>query len=85
MDVLDRFHCIYFPFSAYSYYLNGRIAVLGDFIDVNVLDGMIEEVGVYRDLVKKELPGVPMWITETGSAYGGGAPGLSETYVSGFL
>lgn len=73
------------PFSVCSYYLNGQKAVLGDFIDVNVLDGMIEEVGVYLDMVKKELPGVPMWITETGSAYDGGAPGLSERYVSGFL
>lgn len=58
---------------------------MGDFIDVNVLDSMIVGVGVYLDLVKKELPGVPMWITETGSAYDGGAPGLSEAYVSGFL
>ena len=58
---------------------------MGDFIDVSVLDQMIVEVGVYLKLVKTELPGVPMWITETGSAYNGGAPGLSETYVSGFL
>ena len=52
---------------------------------MSVLDQMIVEVGVYLKLVKTELPGVPMWITETGSAYNGGAPGLSETYVSGFL
>lgn len=35
--------------------------------------------------VKLVSPGKPVWLGETSSAYGGGAVGLSDTFVAGFM
>ncbi len=35
--------------------------------------------------VKLETPGKLVWLGETSSAYGGGAVGLSDTFVAGFM
>lgn len=35
--------------------------------------------------VRKENRDIPIWIGETSSSYGGGADGLSNTYVAGFM
>lgn len=35
--------------------------------------------------VKQVSPGKPVWLGETSSAYGGGAVGLSDTFVAGFM
>ena len=36
-------------------------------------------------LAELRLGGLDEWMGETGSAWGGGAPGLSDKYVAGFL
>uniref|UniRef100_A0A8C4S8I7 Heparanase n=1 Tax=Erpetoichthys calabaricus TaxID=27687 RepID=A0A8C4S8I7_ERPCA len=40
---------------------------------------------IYLQIVEKIVPGKKVWLGETGSAFGGGAPGLSDTYVAGFM
>ncbi|KAM9820317.1 heparanase [Neosynchiropus ocellatus] len=67
----------------HHYYVNGRYASLEDFLDPEVLDSLqwkIREVLKTVARVKK-----PVWLGETSSAYGGGAPGLSDTFAAGFM
>uniref|UniRef100_A0A8C4X868 Heparanase n=1 Tax=Erpetoichthys calabaricus TaxID=27687 RepID=A0A8C4X868_ERPCA len=59
-----------------GYYVDGRDASLDEFLSPAVLDSFI---------VEKIVPGKKVWLGETGSAFGGGAPGLSDTYVAGFM
>ena len=42
-------------------------------------------VEVEETVVESGVRGVPLWLGETGSAWGGGAPGLSDTYLAGFM
>lgn len=67
----------------HQYYLNGRKAKLKDFVSPDVLNMLPCQISA----VRSATAGVdlPMWLSETGSAYGGGAPGLSDRYVAGFL
>ncbi|KAK7792194.1 hypothetical protein R5R35_005148 [Gryllus longicercus] len=69
----------------HQYYLNRRDATLQDFINPSTLNVLKEQILAVNEVVDKHLPGIPVWLSETGSAYGGGAPGLSNTYVAGFL
>lgn len=36
-------------------------------------------------VVAKTVPGKKVWLGETSSAYGGGAPDLSNTFIAGFM
>ncbi|KAM8871895.1 heparanase-like [Synchiropus picturatus] len=66
-----------------SYYVNGRDTSLEDFLDPEVLDSLqwkIREVLQTASRARK-----PVWLGETSSAYGGGAPGLSDTFAAGFM
>ncbi|KAJ4427949.1 hypothetical protein ANN_23961, partial [Periplaneta americana] len=65
------------------YYLNGRKARLEDFVSPDVLNVLACQISA----VLKVTTGIPLpiWLSETGSAYGGGTAGLSDRYVAGFL
>jgi len=68
-----------------SYYLNGRTARLEDMMSTEVLDSLSEQLSRLQDAV--EAAGRshnPLWLGETGSCLGGGAPGLSDSYAAGF-
>ena len=67
----------------HQYYLNGRTARLKDFLSAKVLDSFQEETDAVKKFLGKSH--VPIWLGETSSAYGGGAKGLSDRYVAGFL
>ncbi|KAF3825052.1 hypothetical protein GH733_005686, partial [Mirounga leonina] len=62
-----------------SYYLNGRIATKEDFLNPDVLDTFTSSV------VEETRPHKKVWLGETSSAYGGGAPLLSNTFAAGFM
>ena len=67
------------------YYVNGRTCSEEDFYDPEVLDYLLHELNAVNTILAKIDPGTPRWLGETGSAYGGGAPGLSDRYAAGFM
>lgn len=67
------------------YYLDGRTCTVKDFYNPDVLDKLLHELEEANDILDKLDPGTPRWLGETSSAYGGGAPGLSDRYGAGFL
>lgn len=69
----------------HHYYVNGRDATLDDFLDPGVLDTLAEKTNEVLEVVESVSPGKKVWLGETSSAYGGGAAGLSDTFVAGFM
>ncbi|CAH3030151.1 unnamed protein product [Porites evermanni] len=69
----------------HQYYLDGRTCTMKDFYNPDVLDKLLYELEEANDILDKLDPGTPRWLGETSSAYGGGAPGLSDRYGAGFL
>uniref|UniRef100_A0A671XIR7 Heparanase n=1 Tax=Sparus aurata TaxID=8175 RepID=A0A671XIR7_SPAAU len=69
----------------HHYYVNGRDTSLEDFLDPEVLDTLALKTGEVLQKVQLASPGKPVWLGETSSAYGGGAVGLSDTFVAGFM
>lgn len=69
----------------HQYYVNGHVAVMGDFMKPDVMNELAWQVSQVVSVRDHLAPGRPIWLTETGSASGGGAPGLSNSFVGGFL
>ena len=69
----------------YRYYVDGRTCTEKDFYSPDVLDYFLHEVNAANAILSKVDPGCSRWLGETSSAYGGGAPGLSDRYVAGFM
>ncbi|XP_023816659.1 heparanase isoform X3 [Oryzias latipes] len=69
----------------HHYYVDGRAASLEDFLDPTVLDSLAVKTGEVLETVKRASPGTPVWLGETSSAFGGGAAGLSDSFVAGFM
>ncbi|XP_014426294.2 heparanase isoform X1 [Pelodiscus sinensis] len=69
----------------HHYYVNGRSATREDFLSPEVLETFITAVTDVLQIVDGTVPGKKVWLGETSSAYGGGAPRLSNTYVAGFM
>ncbi|XP_037385916.1 heparanase isoform X1 [Talpa occidentalis] len=69
----------------HHYYLNGRIATKEDFLNPDVLDSFISSVQQILQVVEEIRPHKKVWLGETSSAYGGGAPLLSNTFAAGFM
>ena len=65
-------------------YVNGRETSIDQFTSPAILDEFPPEVTVVYKIVKHP-PYERVWLGETRSAYGGGAPGLSDRYVAGFM
>ncbi|BES97533.1 Glycosyl hydrolase family 79, N-terminal domain [Nesidiocoris tenuis] len=68
----------------HHYYL-GPEATTEDYLDVNTFNSFISNCRRMVDIVKINSPLKPIWIGETGSSYGGGAPGLSDRFVASLL
>ncbi|XP_009674873.2 heparanase [Struthio camelus] len=69
----------------HHYYVNGRSATREDFLSPEVLDTFATAIRDVLEIVDGTVPGKKVWLGETSSAYGGGAPRLSNTYVAGFM
>ncbi|XP_017569532.1 heparanase isoform X2 [Pygocentrus nattereri] len=69
----------------HHYYVNGRDTSLEDFKDPEVLDRLAVKTNEVLETVHSVSPGKRVWLGETSSAYGGGALGLSDTFVAGFM
>ncbi|XP_017778615.1 PREDICTED: heparanase-like isoform X2 [Nicrophorus vespilloides] len=70
----------------HQYYFNGRDAYLYYFVNPEIFDLLKSEILLVKDAVKKlDMDYIPLWLGETSSAYGGGAPGFSDRYVSTFI
>ncbi|KAM9307384.1 heparanase [Pholidichthys leucotaenia] len=69
----------------HHYYVNGRNTSLQEFLDPEILDSLSLKTSEVVKKVKLLSPGKPVWLGETSSAYGGGAVGLSDTFVAGFM
>ncbi|XP_027580921.1 heparanase [Pipra filicauda] len=69
----------------HHYYVNGRSATRRDFLSPEVLDTFATAIHEVLEIVDGTVPNKKVWLGETSSAYGGGAPRLSNTYVAGFM
>lgn len=66
----------------HQYYLNGHIATLEDFWNPDTFDLLQFQIDTMLRNIMPYKNGLDMWLTETSSAYGGGAPGISNTFSS---
>ncbi|XP_059468626.1 heparanase-like [Neocloeon triangulifer] len=69
----------------HQYNLNGREATLQDFLNVETYNTLYEQIILVNNAVRSMALGTPIWLGETGSAFGGGAPELSDRFVASFL
>ncbi|XP_034949969.1 heparanase-like [Chelonus insularis] len=69
----------------HQYYLNGREATVRDFINPNVFNKLSVEINQVQRAIDTAGKKLQMWISETSTAFGGGAPELSDRFVAGFL
>uniref|UniRef100_A0AAY5KDK9 Heparanase n=1 Tax=Esox lucius TaxID=8010 RepID=A0AAY5KDK9_ESOLU len=69
----------------HHYYVNGRDTSLEDFLDPEVLNTLALKTQEVMETVERLSPGKKVWLGETSSAFGGGAQGLSDTFVAGFM
>ena len=68
----------------HQYYLSRR-AKIDDFVNPATLDSFKSQIGMINKIVKESQSGKPVWLGETGSAWGGGAYGISSAYAASFM
>ncbi|XP_011699485.1 PREDICTED: heparanase-like [Wasmannia auropunctata] len=71
--------------SWHQYYLNGREAKVEDFVKLSTFNWLPAQISSMRQFIVESGKDVSMWLSETSTAFGGGAPGLSDRFVAGFL
>eukprot|EP00794_Sanderia_malayensis_P003354 gene3354-3843_t len=71
--------------SWHQYYVDGRTATKQDFVDPDTLDLLKDQMERINQVMQNTKTSKPVWMTETGSAWGGGAKGLSDTYAASFM
>lgn len=69
----------------HQYYLNGREAVVKDFVNPLTFNWLPAQIKSMEEFIAASGKNVSMWLSETSTAYGGGAPELSDRFVAGFL
>ena len=71
--------------SWHHYYFEGKGATVDQFYNKTYLDAFKLDIKLATKFAANAVPPVPLRITETSNAFGGGAKGLSDRYVAGFL
>ncbi|XP_064601640.1 heparanase-like [Liolophura sinensis] len=70
----------------HHYYMNGHKATRRDFIDTTRLDSFIPDMTSAQEILRNLSRGTQkFWVGETSSAYDGGVPGVSNTFIAGFM
>ncbi|XP_064603735.1 inactive heparanase-2-like isoform X1 [Liolophura sinensis] len=72
--------------TVHQYYMDGSKAKAEDFLNPDILDNF-KRLAIHRsqEALSKHSKGTKTtWVLETSSAYGGGAPVLSESFIAGF-
>ncbi|CAL7938471.1 unnamed protein product [Xylocopa violacea] len=69
----------------HQYYLNGREAQLTDFINVSTFNYLPMQIKSMKEAIESPGRAISMWLSETSTAFGSGAPNLSDRFVAGFL
>lgn len=69
----------------HQYYLNGREAKVNDFVSPFTFNWLPVQINSMMQFIAESGKDVSMWLSETSTAFGGGAPGLSDRFVAGFL
>ncbi|CAL1539023.1 unnamed protein product [Lymnaea stagnalis] len=69
----------------HQYYKDGRKTSVDDFLNTTVMDSLKKSFEAGQEVLKEISCPLALALTETSSCYGGGAPGLSDRYVAGFL
>jgi len=55
-------------------------------MSTDVLDSLVKQLSELRDTIAEAgYSSSPVWLGETSSCWGGGAPDLSDRYVAGFM
>lgn len=68
-----------------QYYLDGHTATEADFLSPATLDKLLGSCSEAVNLTRTLYGSQSVWLGETSSAYGGGAPGISNEFTSTFL
>lgn len=71
--------------SWHQYYVDGRTTTQEEMMSPKTLDLFKDQIQRIKRVMKEENTTKPVWLTETGSAYGGGAPGISDTFAASFM
>ncbi|XP_046326167.1 hyaluronoglucuronidase-like isoform X2 [Haliotis rufescens] len=71
--------------TVHHYYFDGRHSVLSMFMDTSIMDSLKSKIESFLSMGNARIPGKPVWLGETSSAYNTGTPGISNSYVAGFL
>ena len=72
-------------FASCSYYVRSQDCSLAQFYSPQVLDTLRQKIKDADAVIGKTAPGLPTWLGETSSASGGGAEGISDRFVAGFM
>lgn len=69
----------------HQYYENGAVATADDFVNPDVLNILYDELHAGVNLTRAAGCNAKVWLGETSSCWGGGAPGLSDTFLAAFM
>ncbi|KAB0798971.1 hypothetical protein PPYR_06851 [Photinus pyralis] len=70
----------------HHYYFDGREANISHFMNPDVFNLLDTQITNSKEILKEAgAKKKSMWLGETSSAFGGGAPGLSNTFVATFI
>ncbi len=70
--------------SWHQYYVDGRTTTKEEMTDPKTLDLLKDQILRINKIMADTKTNKPVWMTETGSAWGGGAPGISDTFAASF-
>lgn len=65
--------------------MKGSTAILKNYTDVAVMNRLVGFLQSALSQIRSVEPDLPLWLTETSSAYGGGTHNISDRFVAGFL